>query len=137
MFQAAPALAAPVAVRYGPVVTGSGAMEVVAVGWYGQASDLLAVEGTTAMEGLAGSPDREQYVIRCAALVLDGGGDLMAATVRAYGLVTACGAAVAANRTLGGLVLRAGMAGSSLRLDPVEGARATVEFGIQCDAYTS
>ena len=124
-------------VRDGPEVTGSSALEVVIVGWAGQASDTLAADGTVSVEGLAGSPDREQYEIRCAALVLDGGGDLMEATARAYQLAAACGAALAANRTLSGLVLRAGITSSSLRLDPVDGARATVEFSVACDAYTA
>lgn len=137
LFQSAPALAAPVEVRYGPVVTSSPALQVVIVGWGGQASDTLAADGTLAAEGLAGNPDREQYVIRCSALVLDGGGDLMEATVRAFQLVTACGAALAANRTLSGLVLRAGISGAALRLDPSQGARAIVEFGVQVDAYTA
>jgi hypothetical protein len=122
----------------GPEVTGSSALEVVVVGWAGQASDTLAADGTVSAEGLAGSPDREQYEIRCAALVLDAAGDLAAARARAYQLAAQCGALVAANRTLSGLVLRAGVAAQSLRQDQVQGgARATVEFSVACDAYTT
>jgi hypothetical protein len=122
----------------GPEVTGSGALEVVIVGWYGQASDTLAADGTVVMEGLAGSPDRESYEVRCAALVLNAAGDLALARARAYELATACGALVAANRTLGGLVLRAGVTTQALRQDqPTGGARATVEFGVAVDAYTT
>lgn len=125
-------------VRDGPQVTGSDATEVVVVGWYAQASDNLAADGTVTMEGLAGSPDREQYVILCAALVLNGAGNLGAARARAYQLAAQCGALVAADRTLGGLVMRAGVTTQSLRQDQLpQGARATVEFGIECDAYTS
>lgn len=122
----------------GPEVTGSSAKQVVVVGWYTQESDTLAADGAVTMEGLAGDPDREQYVIRCAALVLDGGGDLAAARARAYELAAACGALIAANRTLGGLVLRAGVTSQALRQDqPQGGARAIVEFGVGVDAYTS
>jgi len=136
VFQPAPGLAG-VPVRYGPVVTASGETEVVVVGWGGNPSDLLAADGAVAGEGLAASPDREQYVIRCAALVLDGGGDLAEATARAYQLAAACGGALAANRTLSGLVLRASVSSQALRLDQVSGARATVEFGVAVDAFTS
>lgn len=122
----------------GPEVTGSGALDVVIVGWDGTGSDRLAADGTVTIEGLAGDPDREQYVIRCAAMALNGGGDLAAARARAYELAAACGALIAANRTLGGLVLRAGVTSQSLRQDqPTGGARASVEFGVGVDAYTS
>jgi hypothetical protein len=136
-FQPDPDLAG-VVVRDGPEVTASSATEVVVVGWYGQAGDLVAVDGTLTMEGLADSPDREQYVIRCAALVLNGSKDITAARVRAYELAAAAFAAVAADRTLGGTVLRAGPATQSLLQEQIpNGARATVEFGVGCDAYTS
>lgn len=136
-FRAAPALSGT-DVRDGPLVTGSPALETVLVGWYGQMSDLLAVDGTVAMEGLGGIPDREQFAIRCAAMVMDGQGDMTAARARAYVLAAACGAAVAADRKLAGTVMRAVYGTQSLRQEQrPDGAVATVEFTVECDAYTS
>lgn len=137
-FRAAPGLAGT-DVRDGPVVTASAASEVVIVGWYGQMTDELAVEGALAMEGLAAEPDREQYVIRCAILAGSGDGNMTAARTRAYELAAACGAAVAADRTLGGAVMSAYVTSQSLRQEQRQsgGAVATVEFGVGCDAYTS
>lgn len=135
--EAAPGLEG-VDVRDGPVVSSTAAAEAVIVGWYGQAGDELAVDGTITQEGLAAQPDREQYVIRCAALVLNGSADMTAARARAYELAAACGAAVAADRTLGGIVMSAYVTSQSLLQQQREkGALATVEFGVGCDAFTT
>jgi hypothetical protein len=141
-FQASSGLTG-VDVRDGATVTSSDATEVVAVGWYGQASDEVAVDGTITMEGVAGSPDRELYVIRCAAFVLQGSGDAAATRARAYALVAACGQALAATRTpgggaLGGLVMNARIISHSLQQVPgPRGTLDTIEFGVQCDGYTT
>lgn len=136
-FKDSPDLAAPVAVRDGPVVTGSNATDAVIVGWYGMEADDLAVEGQDTPEGLAGEPDREQYTVRCAAMSLDGGGNVARARTRAYELLAACGAAVYADRRLGGLVMRATMGSSSLRqLADEKGLTAIVEFSVDIDAFS-
>lgn len=136
--QAAPALAAPVDVRDGLKVGNSAATDAVIVGWNGKPGEALAIDATTGMEGLSGDPDREQYTIACAALSLNGAGDMTAARAGAYALLSAAGAAIAANRTLGGVVLRAGIVSHSLLQEPVQaGARATVQFGVGVDAYTA
>lgn len=140
-FRASAALAAPVAVRDGPVVTGSQASDVVVVGWYGMEQDELAVEGSDTPEGVAGSPDREQFSIRCAAMSTNSAGlpaqALTVARVRAYELLAACGAAVAADRKLGGAVMRATIGASSLRQVPeTDGITALVEFAVECDAFS-
>lgn len=133
-----PALAGPVDVRDGPEVTASTARDVVIIGWYGLENDELAVEGDDATEGLAGSPDREQYVIRCAAMARKGTKDSVAAArERAYELLAACGAAIDTDRTLGGVVMRATIGTSSLRQVPDQrGITALVEFGVEIDAYS-
>lgn len=133
-----PGLAAPVAVHDGPEVTSSSARDVVIAGWYGLEGDDLAVESQDTAEGLAGSPDREQYVIRCAAIAKKGGkGEIAAARVRAYELLAACGAAISTDRTLGGTVMRATIGTSSLRQVPDQkGITAVVEFGVEIDAYS-
>lgn len=136
-FKDSPGLAAPVAVRDGPVVTGSNARDAVIVGWTGAENDDLAVEGQDVPEGLSGEPDREQYTVRCAAMSLDGGGDVARARTRAYELLAACGAAIYADRRLGGIVMRATMGASSLRqLADEKGLTAIVEFMIDVDAYS-
>jgi hypothetical protein len=141
-FRGSDDLVSPVAVRDAHVVTGSQADEVVIVGWTGMDGDDLAVETTDTMEGLAGNPDREQYQIRCAAMALnsggkDGSGDLPAARARAYELHAACGAAIAADRRLGGAIMRASMGDHSLHQTAMQrGQRAIVEFMVQVDAYT-
>lgn len=135
-FRRSPELAKPVDIRDGPVVTGSSAVDAVIAGWHGMENDQLAVEGQAVTEGLAGLPDREQYSIRCAAMSLSGTGDVVAARTRAYELLAACGAAIAADRKLGGAVMRASMGVSSLFQEPADGMRAVVEFSVDCDAYT-
>jgi hypothetical protein len=135
--EAAPGLEG-VDVRDGPVVSSTAAAEAVIVGWYGQAGDELAVESAITQEGMAAQPDREQFVIRCAALVLNGSTDMTAPRARAYELLAACGAAVAADRTLAGTVMSAYVASHSLLQEQRQnGALATVEFGVACDAFTA
>jgi hypothetical protein len=135
-FRASADLARPVDIRDGPVVTGSAAVDAVIAGWHGMENDELAVEGQGTTEGLAGLPDREQYSIRCAAMSLSGTGNVVAARTRAYELLAACGAAIAADRTLGGAVMRASVGASSLFQEPADGMRAVVQFSVDCDAYT-
>lgn len=140
-FRASPALASPVDVRDGPVVTASGALDVIVVGWYGLEGDEVAVEGQDTMEGLSGVPGREQFTIRCAAFSTQAGGDAAAAVTaareRAYGLLAACGQAIAADPRLGGVALRAQMGTSSLRQQPDQrGITAIVDFAVDIDAYS-
>ena len=102
-FRAAPALTG-VDVRDGPVVAASAALEAVLVGWTGQPADPLAADAGVNPEVLGDADDREQFTIRCAALVLNGQNDLAAARTRAYALAAACGAAIRADRRLAGTV---------------------------------
>lgn len=139
-FNASPALGAaavPVPVRDGPQLTGAGGLEAVAVG-YADDQNQNAVTGTGTPEGLGALPDRERYAVTCAAEVVDPSGSIAAARTRAYQLHAACGAAIAADHTLGGVVMRAWLgAGSLQQLQAVNGARARVVFGVSVDAYTS
>ena len=138
VLQAWPALAAPVDVRDGARVNLPSAAQAVIVGWGGDPGDRLAIEATASQEGLAGGPDREKYTIRCAALAVAGDGSMTEARAAAYALLGACGAAIAASRTLSGTVLSAMIASHALTQDPVlAGGRATVEFGVECTAYTT
>jgi hypothetical protein len=137
-FTAAPGLAGA-EIRYGRQIGDGAALQVVAVGWDGSSTGTgNAVDGSLNPEGLAPSPEREQYTVHCAAAVLDGGGDLPSACAAAYQLASAAAGALAANPTLGGTVMRAAvMAATSLMLDPVpDGARAVVLFDVDVDAFT-
>jgi hypothetical protein len=128
---------AGVTVYDGPVITGAGGTEAVAVGYTGDQNQDV-VTGTAAPEGMASGPDRERYAVTCAAEVIDPGGDLAAARTRAYQLHAACGQAIAVDRTLGGKVLQASTGiGSLQQQQTAGGARARVAFPVNCDAYTT
>jgi hypothetical protein len=74
----------------------------------------------------------------CAAEVVDAGSDVAAARTRAYELHAACGAAIAADHTLGKVVLRASLGiGSLQQQQTTGGALARVVFPVNVDAYTS
>lgn len=127
---------AGVTVRDGPSTSQASTMEVVSVGYTG-AEDENSAESTLLTEGLGGTVDREQFTIRCVIAVLRGGDDISGARGRAYELLSEAGAAIAANRKLGGAVMRAMI--SSHSLDPAltdRGAQAAVTFEVSCDAYS-
>ena len=128
--------AAGVPVQDGPQLAAATALEAVAVGYSGDQNQAAAT-GTATPEGL-GPPDRERYAITCVAEVLDPGGNLPAAArTRAYQLHAACGAAVNADRTLGGTVLRAVPGPGTLTQKQTEnGALARIVFPVTVDAYT-
>jgi hypothetical protein len=140
-FRASEALASPVAVRDGPVTTASSARDVVIVGWEGDEGDEVAVEATETAEGLAPIPDREQYSVRCAVMSRSGAGDpakaIADARARVCALHAACGAAIAADRTLGGSVMRARMGDWSLSQVPDQyGQKSVIRFSVEVDAYS-
>lgn len=137
-FTASPSLgAAGVPVRDGPLLTSATGTEAVAVGYTGD-QNLAVVTGTATPEGLGAGPDRERYAVTCAAEVIDPGGNLPAARIRAYQLHAACGAAIAADHTLGTTVLRAVPGpGSLVQQQTTAGALARVVFPVQVDAYTT
>lgn len=124
-----------VTVRDGPSDSQATVKEVVTVGWTG-GDDENGADATLATEGL-GDPSREQFTIRCVAAVLRGTNDIAGARGRAYELFSEAGAAIAADRKLGGAVMRAWI--SSHSLDPQltsQGAQAVVTFEVSCDTYT-
>ena len=128
---------AGVPVRDGPQLVQATDTEAVAVGYTGDQHEDV-VTGAASPEGLAVLPDRERYAVTCAAEVLDVGSDIAAARIRAYQLHAACGAAIAADHTLGRVVLRASLGiGSLQQQQTAGGALARVVFPVNIDAYTS
>jgi hypothetical protein len=128
---------AGVPVRNGPELTAEPSLEAVAVGYTGN-QDEDVVTGTATPEGLAVLPDRERYTVMCCVEVLDPDRDPAPAMPRAYQLHAACGAAIAADHTLGKTVLRAAAGFGSLRQkQTADGALARVVFPVTVDAYTS
>ena len=135
-FKASVALAG-VLVLDGPGLTAAGGVEGIAVGWAGDPNS-PAVTGTASPEGLGTGGDREQYAVTCTAIVVDPGGDVAAARTRAYQLHAACGAAIAADHTLAGAVLRASLGiGSLTQQQTTAGALARVSFPVNCEAFTT
>jgi hypothetical protein len=126
---------AGVPVRYGPELTQASGSEAVAVGYTGN-QDENVVSGTASPEGMAVLPERERYAVMCAVEVIDPASDIPAAVARAYALHAACGAAIAAGHTLGGVVLGASVGIGSLRMQQANGALARVVFPVNVDAYT-
>jgi hypothetical protein len=134
-FNAAPELAG-VTVRDGPSTSQATVREVISVGYTGTEGESDA-ESQLMTEGLGGSSDREQFTIRCAAAALRGTTDLPAARQRAYELLSAAGAAIARDRTLGGAVMRAMVGSHSLTQGQTsDGAQAVVVFEVSCDSYS-
>lgn len=133
-FKAADALGSA-EVRDGPSIVNREAPEVLAAGWSGGEDDADA-DGNFTAEGY-GPADREHYSVHCAASVLNGDGDIAAARTRAFALSSSAMAAVSADHTLGGLVLRAMPGGWSLRQQQADfGMIATVFFDIDIDSFT-
>ena len=137
-FKASTALGlAGVPVRDGPQLTDAAGLEAVAVGYSGD-QNTDAAAGSAVPEGMSGMQDRERYTVTCAAEVIDPGADITAARTRVYQLHAACGAAIAADRTLGKTVLRAVPGPWSLRQQQTpNGALARIVFGVTVDAYTT
>ena len=128
---------AGVPVRYGPELTQASGAEAVAVGYTGDANEDV-VTGTASPEGMAVLPDRERYAVLCAIEVIDQGAVMPAAVDRAYALHAACGQAIAADHTLGRVVLRASLGIGSLQMQQTSaGALARVVFPVNIDAFTS
>ncbi|WP_392971178.1 hypothetical protein [Streptomyces sp. LN245] len=127
---------AGVTVRDGPSTSQAAVQEIVSVGYTGGENGTDA-ESTLMTEGLGGVVDREQFLIRCATAVLVGGDGVAVARRRAYELLAEAGAAIAANRQLGGSVMRAMIASHALTMDQTpKGAQVGVVFEVSCDAYS-
>jgi hypothetical protein len=139
-------LAAPIGdadVIRGPTV-GVGADGVLTIAYQDETLPQVG-DGTSSTEGFVGNPTREQYSVNCAAGVINGDGDIEAATDAACALWAAAGFAIVTDPHLGtqplapsqDLVLHASMGAWSLQLtQAADGAQAVVLFNVDIDAYT-
>jgi molybdopterin-biosynthesis enzyme MoeA-like protein len=124
-----------VTIRDGASVSQARVTDLLSVGYTGTEEN--DVDHVVSTEGLGGSPDREQFTIRCAAACLRGGTDLAAARRRAYEIFGRAAAAITENRTLNQTVMRAMVDSTSLTQDQSDkGAQAVVTFSVTCDSYT-
>lgn len=124
-----------VSVNDGPVIGGDGTYKRVSVGWDGNEG---AAQAETSPEGLGGSPDRETYTIFCSATASVGDSGAQLARNAVFGLFSTCTAALGADRTLGGLVLRAMPASVAYhQVASPSGRQAILAFGISVTAFTS
>lgn len=146
VLQAAPALEG-VDVYDGPFVSESKANAAISVGFAGERlnrtgaypeTEQPAVQVTSAIAGLAGPADQaETYSVACLLAVLDGGKSIAAARARAYELLDGVGNAVAADRTLGGVVAQARPGDHSLTQEQTpRGAVVTIVFDVAVEAWT-
>ncbi|WP_242890265.1 hypothetical protein [Actinomadura litoris] len=111
--------------------------DVICIGFGGVPGE-PAVESTRTREQLAREPDREQYDIACLASSWSGDTDAKTVRDRAYELVDAAADVLAADDTLGGVVMEARITTDSLTQEQTaEGAVATVRFIVHADAFTS
>ena len=135
-----------VEVRDGPKVTESKALEVIGVGWTGEKMARTGAypenvspmaEVTTTVDTLSLTIAFETYPIRNVLAVLNGGRDIEPARTRAYALLSACGAAIAADKKLGGAVGMAYLGNHSMTQEQTQrGALVTIAFEVNCQAWT-
>ncbi|MET9086163.1 hypothetical protein ABZX77_30530 [Streptomyces sp. NPDC004237] len=125
-----------VTIRDGASVSQARLTEVLSVGYTGE-DDQMDAEAVVVTEGLGGSPDREQISIRCVAAVAPGSTDLPAARKRAYEIFGAAAEAIAENRTLRGVVMRAWISAHTLMQGQTDqGAQAAITFTVTGDCFT-
>jgi hypothetical protein len=120
----------------GPVRESEVTDDVVCIGY--SPEDDSVVTDTRTVEQMESSPDTERYDITGLASSWQGG-KIDAKTVRdrAYGLVDMLAAQLAADQTLGGVVMRARVSSTSLgQSQTSKGATATVTYTISVLAST-
>jgi len=119
-------------------VEASALMEAVTLAFQDENTPAVA-EGDFTSEGFVSTPERESYAIHNRIAVRDGSGDMSAAVTRAFALLGIVGAAHAADRSLGGLVLTTSHVGvwSLAATQDTKGALAELDFDFDIDAYTT
>lgn len=127
-------------VLVGPVLADAAVRPTIVIGWNGPSQDGPIVTANAEPGGFVTNPTHESYIIRCVAVVDSGSTSAEAVTAtcdRAMGLFGSVVSVVAADKTLGGMVMRAGVADYSLSMQQgPRGLTAFVEFGIAVDAIS-
>lgn len=135
--QGAPGLEG-VKVYDGPVVDGSNPAEALTVAY--NPEDGSAVEGQMSRDGLPVAPSLEQYTIQCSAAVTNGNNNAPAVQMvrsRAFALLAAVGAALAADPRLGGVVGMAQVGAWTLsHTQNGSGVVAVLGFAVDIEAFT-
>jgi hypothetical protein len=132
----------------GPVVSSSSALEWILAGWSGERMTTKGtypepegpeVAGDLAIEGLSADRSREKYTITSTVEVVRGGSDgLVPARERAYAIVSVCAGLIAANSRLNRTVMLATIGATSYTPSQgPRGAKASIRFGVVCDAFTN
>lgn len=135
-----------VPVHDGPVVSESKALEGIVVGFTGERmsrtgaypeQESPAADYVAAVDALTVTSQQERYSVRSVLAVLNGSKDIAAARQRAYDLLSFCGAAVAADKTLGGAVAMASMGTHQMTPEQAQrGALVTIVFSVDMQAWT-
>lgn len=130
----------------GPNVTESKALAVIGVGWTGERMARTGAypetvspmaDVTATIDAMTLTKAYEQYPIRNTLAVLNGGRSIVAARTRAYELLSACGAAIAADKKLGGAVAMAYLGNHTATQEQTQrGALVTIAFEVNCQAWT-
>jgi hypothetical protein len=133
-------------VRDANIVSSSGELEAVTVGWHPDITE-SAIVGAFNSDAtqFTGSPMEEKYTIHNGITVMNGNADIVAARTRCLVILNTIGASLVADITLGGLVMRAALGAWELRpyqqvssgASGVGGALATVAFGVDIYAFTT
>jgi hypothetical protein len=134
--RAAPGLEG-VVVRDGPLLEQGTDLRVLYIGWGGGTED-TDVDVIVSEDDLAGSPSQETTTVRCTAWASSGDTDVAAVREQAYAIVSGLGAAIDADRRLGGLVMRAMISGHTMTQQQTSrGAQAAVTFEVQATSFTA
>ena len=122
----------------GPAVVNGDTTKLLTVGHQANSQDDLAVNVEPSPEGWASGPQRELFEVFCSASAFVGDDDQALARAAAFPIYNAACAAVLADPTLGGVVMKARPSAWMLHQSATsQGRVATVNFSITCDAYTT
>jgi hypothetical protein len=128
--------AVDVPVVNGPTI-GAGLDGVVTVGYQDETNQVV-MEGTLARETYGGSPEREQYTINCSVGIQSGSTDIAPLEAAVVVLWKAVAAVLAANRTLGGTTMIAGVDRYQLwESQATDGCTVIMKFSVAIDASTT
>lgn len=129
---------ADTAVSDGPATVDKGTGKLLTVGHQANNGDDLSVSVETSPEGWANGPQRETFEVYCSASAFVGDDDQAMARAAVFPIYNAACAAIIADPTLGGVVMRARPSGWILHQSATtQGRVATVNFSITVDAYTT